>query len=178
MKGTSVTPPLLTEFAYLVLTMRVLNALCRSDASNNASKITEIMIGQYNEVSILINSAKRKLTFVCRRWLDSPSMAARAVSSHESFNEAAASGSPAKPTFLLAWRSTSSPLITSTGSVSMSVYLRHDGNSPSESTIVMFCALLSPAFRCRRIFRVMNSRSFDRTQLCVKRWHINLYNEQ
>lgn len=34
------------------------------------------------------------------------------MSSHESFNEAAASGSSAKPTFLPVWRSSGSPLIT------------------------------------------------------------------
>jgi len=78
------------------------------------------MVEQYNdgnEVSALINSPERKLPR-----LPSPSMLARIVSSHESFNETTASGSPAKPTFLPAWRSPGSPLITARSRLNVDVY--------------------------------------------------------
>lgn len=103
-----------TRLLYLVLTGRVFPVPLR--CISHANKIAGIVVELYNdcnEVSALINSPKRKLTSpVAASSHPSASMAARAMSSHESFNETAASRSPAKPTFLPAWRSPGSPLIT------------------------------------------------------------------
>lgn len=123
---------------------------------SHASKIARLMVEQYNdgnEVSVLINSPERKLSR-----LSSPSMPARVVSSHESFNETTTSGSPAKPTFLPAWRSPGSPLITTQSRLNVDVYsARRKFAKWINDCYVLRASFLNNGSWC--IFRVIDSNS-------------------
>lgn len=143
---------------------------------SHASKIIRTVVELYNdsnEVSALINSPKRKLTspVVATTPLPSVSMAAWAMSSHESFNETAASRSPAKPTFLPAWRSLGLPLITTRSRLDVDV---SSARRKFAKWIATFSAHPSSCFRYWYLFHVINSISLTGLDCACYEWLVNL----